>query len=93
MRLIRVTTEVMESVGPVEAAIAGSDEEDVSIASPQRYSHDFSLVFNVSGSAYETAEECLEHELSKVLSALRERCGEAEGCPLEVLEGVNSFPE
>jgi hypothetical protein len=62
-------------------------------ASPQRYSHDFSLMFNVRDSAYETAEECLEHELTKVLAALRERLREAEECPLEVLEEVNSFPE
>jgi hypothetical protein len=74
-------------------AIAGRDEEDVSTASPQRYSHDFSLMFNVSGSAYESAEECLEHELTKVLSALHERVREAEECPLEAFEEVNSFPE
>lgn len=92
----RFTTEVMESVGPDEDVLAGSDAALADIlpgASPQRYSHDFSLMFNVRNSAYESAEECLEHELAKVLEALRERLREAEECPLEVLEGINSFTE
>jgi hypothetical protein len=121
LRLIKVTTEVVESVGPeAQPELAGSEavldryavgerqltelEEAIAVSDvaledvlppdvPQHYSHDFGLTFNVGKSVYETAEECLEHELSKVLSALRERCREAEECPLEVLEEVNSFPE
>ena len=54
------------------------------------YNHAFDLAFQVEGSEYENADDCLKHEIGKVIDSLEKRVNHIFASD-EYMEAIGSF--